>query len=113
MADESDDTIRWGKKDAFVLPVLPKSLKLDPLLAAVLHLMAFLELSGDDAVDPDWAVETMEHVGHYLAQLTDAQVAAIQEQVGRVVEHARKKKWGRKVVQFLNEFLENVGEVDE
>ena len=109
MADDSGDPIRWVKKDAFVMPVLPKSLHVDPLVAGLLHLMAFLELSGDDTVDPDWAVEAMEHVGHYLQQLPPDQVEAVREQVRRVAEHARKKKWGAEAVEFFTEFLENFG----
>jgi hypothetical protein len=109
MADNDDDKVRWVKKDAFVMPVLPKSLKVDPVVAGFLHMMAFLELSGDDTVDPDWAVEAMEHVGYYLQQLPADQIAPLREQVNRVAEYARKKKWGKDAVKFFSEFLENFG----
>jgi hypothetical protein len=109
MADEPDDRVRWVKKDAFVMPVLPKSLRVDPVVAALLHLTAFLELSGDDTVDPDWAVEAMEHVGHYLGQLPPERVEAVREQVGRVAKHARKEKWGGAAVEFFAEFPDNFG----
>jgi len=97
------------EKDAFVLPVLPKSLRLDPVLAALLHLTSFLELSGDETVDPDWAVEALEHVGHYLQQLSAEQRVAIRDQSTRVAEFARKKKWSTDVQQFFEDFLENFG----
>src|SRR5262249_50702506 len=106
MADDADP-VRWRKKDAFVMPVLPKALKVDPVVAGFLHLAAFLELSGDETVDPDWAVEAMEHVGHYLQQLSAEQVAELQQQVNRVAEHARKQKWGKEAFEFFAEFLEN------
>jgi hypothetical protein len=95
------------------MPVLPASLKVDPLVAALLHVVAFLELSGDQAVDPDWAVEAMEHVAHYLQQLSVEQVEALREQVGRAADHARKEKWATELVEFFVKFLENFGIVEE
>src|SRR5262245_2697064 len=95
MADKPDGKIRWVKKDAFVMPILPESLRVDPLVAGFLHMLAFLELSGDDTVDPDWAVEAMEHVGFYLERLPPDRRAALEEQVGWVAAHARKKKWDK------------------
>jgi hypothetical protein len=94
---------------------LPKSLNIDPVLAALLHLAAFLELSGDDTVDPDWAVEAMEHVVHYLHRLPAGQVETLREQIGQVAEHARKEKWDQAVAEFFAQFLENfvIGEDDE
>jgi|RhiMetdeSRZDD1v2_1073273.scaffolds.fasta_scaffold362276_2 hypothetical protein len=78
-------------------------------LAALLHVTAFLELSGDDTVDPDWAVEALEHVGHYLEQLPPDRIEAVREQLGRVRKFARKNKWGKDAVEFFAEYLENVG----
>lgn len=49
----ADDKVRWVKKDSFVMPILPKSLKVDPVLAGLLHLAAFLELSGENTVAVD------------------------------------------------------------
>jgi hypothetical protein len=95
------------------MPVLSASLKVDPLVAALLHVVAFLELSGDQAVDPDWAVEAMEHVAHYLRQLSAERVEALREQVERVADHARKEKWGTDAVEFFVKFLENFGIVEE
>jgi hypothetical protein len=115
MDSDDDEIVHWVGKDAFVMPVLPKSLKVDPVVAAFLHLAAFLELSGDETVDPDWAVEAMEHVGHYLQQLSDEQVERLREQTGRVSKYGRKKKWGKEEISFFEEFLENfgIGEDDE
>jgi hypothetical protein len=106
MADELGE---WVEKDAFVMPVLPASLAVDPLLAALLHLTAFLELSGDRTVDPDRAVEAMEHVGHYLQQFPPERRDDIRAQVNLVAEHARRHKWGEAVVEFFREFFENFG----
>jgi hypothetical protein len=97
----------WVKKDAFVMPLLPASLKIDPVFAALLHVSAFLELSGDEAVHPDWAVEALEHVCHYLQQLPAERQEELRKQVGWVAEHARKKKWNAGAVEFFAEFPEN------
>lgn len=40
------------------------------LVAALLDLLAFLELSGDDVVHPDAAVAQMESTAHQLASLS-------------------------------------------
>jgi hypothetical protein len=116
MAREPDRKIHWVPKDAFVMPVLPKSLKIDALVAGFLHMVAFLELSGDDAVDPDWAVEAMEHVGYYFGLLSPKAKADFGSQVARVATHAKKEKWGKPAVEFFEQFMENIqteGEVDE
>ena len=99
----------WVEKGAFVLPVLPRGLKIDPLFASVLHCTAFLELSDDDVVDPDAAVEAMEHVAMYLSSLDAPSTTRLSEQLSRVVRHARKDKWPEDVIEFLSEFLENFG----
>ena len=109
MAEKPDGKIRWVKKEAFVMPILPKSLKVDPLVAGFLHMIAFLELSGEEAVDEDWAVEAMEHVGHYFDQLSPKARTAFADQVTRVAAHAKKQKWGAAAVEFFEGFMENFG----
>jgi hypothetical protein len=99
----------WVDKDAFAMPLLPASLRVDPVVAALLHVSAFLELSGDDAVNPDWAVEAMEHVSHYLKQLPAERVESLRRQLARVAAHARKEKWGEQAIEYFAEFLENSG----
>lgn len=109
MAKKSAGKVHWVSKDAFVMPVLPKALKIDPLVAGFLHMIAFLELSGDEAVDPDWAVEAMEHVGYYFGSLAPKEKAAFAAQVARVATHAKKEKWGKTAVEFFDQFMENFG----
>jgi hypothetical protein len=105
----ADGPGEWVEKDAFVLPELPAALKVDPIVAALLHVMAFLELSGDGAVDPDAAIEAMEHVGRYLQQLPAGQVESLRDQLDRVGRYARKKKWKEEATEFVGEFLDNLG----
>lgn len=99
----------WIEKSAYVMPELPTSLRADPVVAALLHVAAFLELSGDDTVDPDSAVEAMEHVGFYLRRLPARRIATIGEQLARVAAHAQAEGWGEEPIEFFTEFMENFG----
>lgn len=103
----------WVPKGAFAMPVLPESLKIDPLLLGLLHSIAFLELSDDDTVDPDWAVEAMEHVGYYLLRLTPKQVEQTQKQLDRIAAHAKKKKMPKEFIELVQIFLTGCGVWDE
>ena len=95
------------------MPVLPKALKIDPILASLLHTMAFLELSDDETVDLDWAVEAMEHVAFYIQRLTDEQIEQTDEQLKRIAAYAKKKKMPKEFVDLAQDFLENCGVGDE
>ena len=100
-----EDPVHWVDKAAFVMPVIPPALRIDPILAALLHCMSFLELSGDDAVDPDWAVEAMEHVASYLQRLPGEEIAAIARQLADVSAYARKQGAPSTFVEFIDGFL--------
>lgn len=60
-------------------------------------------------VDPDSAVEAMEHVATYLSSLDVPSMTRLKEQLSRVVSHATKDNWPVYVIDFLSEFLENFG----
>ena len=107
MGRRNEEKIVWVKKDAFVMPVLPKSLKVDPLAAALLHSIAFLELSGEETIDEDWSVEAMEHVGYYLDQLPAQRKEHLGKEVAKIAAYAKKKKWGKDAVEFFRDFMEN------
>ena len=104
---------KFVEKEAFVMPEIPAELGIDPLLAGVLHTMTFLELSDDETVDLDWAVEAMEHVAYYLQRMPEGQVAEVKGQLDRLLEHARKKKQPSEFVAFIESFLEAAGVIDE
>lgn len=108
----SEDHDEWVEKNAYVMPALPTSLHVDGVLAALIHVASFLELSGDDVVDPDFAVEAMEHVGLYLGRLTAQQIAAIREQLDRIAAYAQAEDWDQEVVEFLTDFIENFGLIE-
>lgn len=87
------------------MPAPPTSPGVDPIVSALLHVAAFLELSGDEAVDPDDAVEAMEHVGFYLSRFPAEQAAALRGQLDRVAAHARAKGWREEAVEFFTELM--------
>ena len=91
----------WVRKGAYVMPVLPESLAIHPILAGFLHMLAFLELSDDETVDLDWTVEAMEHVYFYLQRLSDEQIAEFQEQLEKVVAHAKKKRMPKEFIELV------------
>jgi len=107
MADEGP--VRWVPKAAFVMPLLPPQLEVDPILASLLHCMAFLELFGDDAVDPDWAVEAMEYVATYVKRLPREQLHSIEKQLARIGAHARQVNEPAPFVTFVDNFLVTCG----
>jgi hypothetical protein len=105
---------KWVPKPAFVLPDIPEALGIDPLLLAVLHADAFLQLSEDQAVDPDAALEASEYVGHYLSRLPDNEVQAIKESLKKLAAYGRRQGWPEDATDFIAEYWENaVGDGEE
>lgn len=109
MADPSDGKIRWVRKDAFVMPVLPESLEVEPIVAAILHTAAFLELSGSETVfDPDGATEVANEARRYFLRLPPERLASVSNQIQRVAEHAKREKWGRGPVSYFRWFAATI-----
>lgn len=104
---------RWVAKTAFVMPLLPLGLEVAPVLAALLHCMAFMELSGDDTIDPDQALEVMEYVAGYLQRLSPAEAGGVRSQLAAVSAHAREHGAPATFIAFVDGFLDacGVGEV--
>ncbi|MHB1558277.1 MAG: hypothetical protein ACYC61_12525 [Isosphaeraceae bacterium] len=109
----SQGHVEWVDRNAYVMPELPESLRVDPVLAALIHVVSFLELSDDDTVDPDAAVKAMEHVGFYRNRLPARQIAAIREQFDRIAAHAQAQGWDQEAVEFFTELMGNAGLGDE
>jgi hypothetical protein len=104
---------KWVPKPSFVLPEVPESLQIEPLLLAVLHADSFLQLSEDEAVDPDAALEASEHMGHYLRRLPAERIRAIKADLKKLANHGRKQGWPEDAVEFIAEYWENaVGDDD-
>jgi hypothetical protein len=109
--DEREDDEREDVDDdvAVIMPVIPAELEIDPLLLALLHCAAFLDLSTDEAVDPQDAVEVLEVVGLYVQRLPADRIEALREDLEELEEHARDKGFREPVVEFVREFLYNCG----
>jgi hypothetical protein len=102
-----------GEETSGFLPPIPAELEIDPLLAAVLHCAAFLDLSEDDVIDPDAAVATLEHVGLYVGRLAEGRVAELQGQLDRLAAWGKEHDWPEEAVEFTARFLYNCGVGDD
>jgi hypothetical protein len=104
---------KWVPKASFVMPEVPASLGIDPLVLAVVHADAFLQLSEDEAVDPDAALEASENISAYLTRLPRDRAEAFRRDVAKLAAHARRQKWPADALEFVAEYWENaVGEAE-
>ncbi len=103
----------WVDKTACVMPTIPEELGIDPILSGLLHHAAFLELSADDTVDPDWAVEAMEHVGAYLQRLKGSRAQGIQEDLDKIADYGKRHGWHDDLVEFIDNFLRYSGVAED
>ncbi len=101
--------LEWVSDDAFHMPELPAELKVDPLLAALLHMACFMEFSGESTVDLDESVSAMGAMGYYLQRLPPERVKDIEEQLRRVVAFGKRNRWKKGVLEFVARFLRNAG----
>jgi hypothetical protein len=103
----------WFRSDAFTMPVLPDDLQVDPVLAALLHAASFLELSGDESVHPDRAVDVLEHLHMYLARLDGSRVHEIRNQFERICSFGKAEGWSEEYLEFIREFTSDLESGDE
>ncbi len=109
MSTESDSPIEWVETDKFVMPVIPQDLQIRPEILALLHCVCFLEISGDDTVDPDWAVEALEHVSYYLLRLNEEDTDKLRKEMTRLATYAREATMHPQFVDLVSGFLEQLG----
>jgi hypothetical protein len=83
------------------------------LARSVIVTARFLELSGDDSVDPDFAVKALESIDHELRGIGEAERAALREALGELVEKEQAGPSGSaprwEVIEFYQSFMENFG----
>jgi hypothetical protein len=79
------------------------------LAKALIQAAAFLELSSDDAVSPDYSVQALESIGHSLHSASPEELAAIRTafQELRAAEQAGQAR--ADVLRFYSEFMESFG----
>ena len=109
MSDADSGTVEWRMADKFVMPVIPEELAIDPVLLAMLHACAFFEISGDETVDPDWAVEAMEHMTFYLQRLTAPAIEELRIQFDRLTSHCEGNEYDPRFTDLVRNFLQYAG----
>ena len=86
---------------------------MNALARSVIEAALFLELSGDDVVDPDSAVKAMESIAYELSHSSDAERIALREAVDELIDLERGVSPPRtprpEVIEFLKSFMESVG----
>jgi hypothetical protein len=75
------------------------------LANAILDLAAFLELSGDDVIDPDAAVNALESLASALKSASPEEVAAIRSAIREQIASSASPERAA----FLRSFAENAG----
>ncbi len=91
------------------MPTLPDELDIDPLLAGMLHLAMYLDLSDDRLNEPDAACRALEKLGPYLARFDDDELAELSAQLQKIAAHAKQSRWPVERREFVEEFLDNCG----
>src|SRR5262245_28631780 len=83
------------------MPELPDELGVDPMLAALCHGAASLDLRDESVVGPDAAHAVLEHVGLYVQRLPPERIAAIEADLQRIRAYGEKSEWPEWVVAFV------------
>lgn len=82
------------------------------LAKALINLTAFVELSGDETINPDSAVQALEQLSYDLSEATPGEIeylkAVIRERIGKLPLDSRTPQ-DQIRVDFLLNFLENIG----
>jgi len=83
---------------------------MENIVRALLSTAAFLELSGDEVVDPDAAVEALEHMGGFLQRADEKERAVIARVANEYAAEARAKgKEGEAEADFYGAFMDSMG----
>ena len=93
----------------YMLPVVPESLGIDPLLVALVQAAAFFDLADDDLIDPDAAGDVLEHIGLYVQRLPEERRAGVKADLEALSAHANAQGWPTWVAEFCGEFLYSCG----
>ncbi len=92
-----------------MMPPVPEGVDVDPVLLALLHCAAFLDLAEDDIVDPEAARDVLEHVGMYIQRLAPEQLQALSGQLDRLADHGADQGWPEWITGFVGDFLYSCG----
>ena len=79
------------------------------LAKALIQTAAFLELSGDDAVNPDDAVRALEHIAHTLQSASPDELTAVRDALQELAAEERAGFARPDVLRFYEQFFESIG----
>jgi len=79
------------------------------LIDALIDLLAFLELSGDDVVNPDSAVQAMESAAATLQKLSPEDRRVFIDHLHHQTDVQRKRGADQERVKFLESLAGNIG----
>lgn len=82
---------------------------MSPLLLALLHAAAFLDLSEDRSVDPEAAGAVLGRIGLYVQRLDDDSIEALANDLEDLETYARGAGWPEPAIEFVASFLQHCG----
>jgi hypothetical protein len=91
------------------LPVVPPEVGVSPLLLALLHTAAFLDLSDDDVVNGPAACAVLDRIGLYLQDLEDDSLEQLADDLESLRKYAESQSWPSEAQEFLATFLQHCG----
>lgn len=86
---------------------------MESLAKAVVCAFAFLELSGDDVVDPDSAVSAMESMSAELQTCTDEEKAALRKVIVAELHAQQARSADGSVIEFYRDLMLSIGLEDD
>jgi hypothetical protein len=86
---------------------------MNALARSAIEAARFLELSGEDLVDPDFAVRALESIAHELASIDETEKTALREALDELIGEEEAGRDGSasrpEVIEFYQSFMENFG----
>jgi hypothetical protein len=83
------------------------------LAKALIETAAFLELSGDDVINPDDAVRAMEGIGHTLKSASPDELSAIRATLSELIARERAGAARADLLGFYEQFFDGFGSEHE
>jgi hypothetical protein len=82
------------------------------LMRAIIQQAAFLQIIGDDVIDPDAAVRELEGLAETLRHLSAAERKSFVDFANRYADFEQKKGQTEEYVNFVRSFPDGIGLID-
>jgi hypothetical protein len=82
---------------------------IDPLVLALVEALVFLELSDEETVDPDSAVQVMETIARCLQRMPGEQRAAFHHQLALIAGQEGRDELGKQRREYIKAIPEYLG----